>query len=133
MNRTSKKIDKAFEYAKNLHDNKTAPTAETNFDYLLCVYDHCRSENEKIVALLSGTLALGGTDPSDLFFQFGPTVRDAVIALTHQPNEDEDTFIDRVKTNPISRAVKVAELKMKLEKGIINEVEFDNGIDRLIS
>lgn len=133
MNRTSKKIDKAFEYAKNLHDNTDAPTVETDFDYLLSIYDHCRSENEKIVALLSGTLALGGTAPNDLFFQFGPTVRDAVIALTRQEDEDETIFLNRVKQNPISRAVKVAELKMKLEKGIIDENEFDNRIDYLIS
>ena len=56
MNRTSKKVEKANELVKELYANITLPDGSSYLDYVTSVFQISRSENEKIVTLLMGTL-----------------------------------------------------------------------------
>ncbi len=133
MNRTSKKVEKAYELAKEYYKDILLDDGSKYFDYVENVYNISRSENEKIVTLLMGTLKYNILTPHDLLFNFGPTVRDAVITLTPLADESYPDYLLRIKTNPISRAVKIAENKYLLTKSDISEEEFDKQLDVLIS
>ncbi len=128
MNRTSKKVEKANELVKELYANITLPDGSSYLDYVTSVFQISRSENEKIVTLLMGTLEYNLLTPKDILFQFGMTVRDAVIAVSRFSDLSDDEYNNKVKNNPIARAVKIAEFKHLLNINKISQEDFDRAI-----
>lgn len=128
MNRSSKKVEKAYEFAKNAYGEAEDVMSERE-----AIFNFCRSENEKIVALLAEVLNLGRCTEKDLYFEFGPTVRDAVVALSEVGSADSRELLLRTKANPIARAVKVAEIKVNLEHERIDRDSYQRAIDELFS
>lgn len=51
--------------------------------------------------------------------EFGPTIYDAVMAMTHRPHgvESYQDYIERVAQNPIARIVKIADLTHNMDTG----------------
>lgn len=73
-------------------------------------------EKRQTVALLHDVLEDSPTTPEDLKAAGMPEdVIDAVIALTKQPHERYEDFIQRVKQNDIARSVKLADLADNLD------------------
>lgn len=133
MNKTSKKVDKAYEFARKAYLGKTDVSGRSLFEKQEAIFSQCRSENEKIVALLAEVLQVDATKERDLYMEFGITVRDAVLALTPLPGESKESIFARAKTNPISRAVKIAELKLWLGDQQIDDSEYQRSLDKLFS
>lgn len=132
VSRSSKKIEKAYEFAEEIYANTTLEDGSNYFEYAKGIYQIARSENEKIVSLLIGVLEHNLTDPRNLLFTFGTTVRDAVMTITPLQNEPLDDLLNRVKRNPIVRAVKIAELNLLLSLKKIDQNEFDRRLNILI-
>ena len=53
MARTSKKVEKVYQEANELYNGKNFKDGTALFQHVLNIFEFCRSENEKIVALLS--------------------------------------------------------------------------------
>lgn len=69
------------------------------------------TEAEKITALLHDIVEDTNLTLDDLTDEgFSPEVLEAVDLLTHNPQEDYETYIDKIATNPLARAVKLADL-----------------------
>lgn len=77
-------------------------------------------DDERIVALLHDVLeqAEKAGDADGVrgeLEEYGSTISAAVECLTRRPREDYDVYIARVRTNPLARAVKVADLYDNLD------------------
>lgn len=66
---------------------------------------------EYLVGLLHDIVEDTDVQTSKIFAQFGPTVYNAVVAITHLPNEPYRDYLDRVKGNKLATAVKLADLR----------------------
>jgi (p)ppGpp synthase/HD superfamily hydrolase len=74
------------------------------------VSQEVHSITEKVVALLHDVVEDTDATFADIERLFGPEVCVAVEALTHRKGESYDDYIRRVKVNPISAAVKIADI-----------------------
>ena len=70
----------------------------------------------KIVAVLHDTIEDSDLDAAALRAKgFSEPVVDAVLALTRRSHESYDEFIERVRTNPLARRVKIADLEHNMD------------------
>lgn len=77
------------------------------------VADNCKTEKQKIVALLHDVIEDNDHYSLDYFISqgFSSDVVEALDAITHRKNEDYETYIKRVKSNALARAVKIQDLR----------------------
>lgn len=68
------------------------------------------SEDEKIVAFLHDTLEDTDLAPETILWLFGQDILDGVRAMTRGEDETYTEFVVRCGKNPLSRAVKLADL-----------------------
>lgn len=80
-------------------------------------------DEEKIVALLHDVLEDTFVSEAAIRNLFGDTVADAVVALTKKRGENYADYIHRVANNPISKAVKLADLEHNMDLGRLNEIK----------
>ncbi|MBQ1292962.1 MAG: HD domain-containing protein [Clostridiales bacterium] len=91
----------------------------------------CRGRNERIVALLHDVIEDGDMTIPELRAEgFSQEVLDAVDALTHRKYVDYMTYIERVKENPIARAVKIKDLEHNMDIRRLKKIT-DDDIKRL--
>ena len=88
------------------------------------VSNRCRSINEKLVALFSGSLGRTNISIEDIRINFGSTVSDAVLALTRKKDEPFKEYLRRIKANPVARAVKLEDIKYRID--LDNNKKTDN-------
>ena len=70
----------------------------------------CKTEPERITAILHDTVEDCGIELGMLRERFGGGVADAVDAMTRRHGEDYEAFIDRCALNPVARVVKLADI-----------------------
>lgn len=103
---------------------------KSNIEYIyhpLWVYNHCETENEKIVALLHDVLEDTKITYDQILLLFNKEIADAVKILSHTENENIEEYYANIKKNPITRNVKIADLKHNMDKNRINKfVEWHN-------
>ena len=109
------RLELALSVAKEAHAGQVDKAGVDYIDHPTAVAEKVAAEDEKIVALLHDTL-----EDTDLTYDsirdlFGETVADAVRTMTHRDDEDYFDYIRRVKQNPISRAVKIADLDHNMD------------------
>jgi len=91
-----------------------------------------QTDTERIAAVLHDAV-----EDSDLSLEelrdkgFSPEVLKAVECLTHQDDEDYETYIERVKSNEISRKVKIADLEDNMNLQRINRELTEKDFNRL--
>lgn len=74
------------------------------------------TDAERIVALLHDIVEDTDVTHDDLNDEgFAPEVIEAVRLLTRVPDEDYEAYIERIATNPLARAVKLADLKDNMD------------------
>ena len=81
------------------------------------------SDEEKVVALLHDVLEDTFISEATIRNLFGDTVADAVVALTKKRGENYADYIRRVSNNPISKAVKLADLEHNMDLSRLNEIQ----------
>ena len=74
-----------------------------------------KSEDEKIVAFLHDTLEDTDLAPETILGLFGQDILDGVRAMTRGEEETYEEFIVRCGKNPLSRAVKLADLAHNMD------------------
>jgi (p)ppGpp synthase/HD superfamily hydrolase len=70
------------------------------------------TETEMIVAVLHDVIEDGGITIDDLRkARYSGEIVNAIDHLTQRDGEEHDQFIDRVKSNPLARRVKIADVQ----------------------
>ena len=123
MARTSKKVEKVYQEANELYNGKNFKDGTALFQHVLNIFEFCRSENEKIVALFS---------EKDFLYRYGNTVYSSVKVLTDLDDDTEASKLQRIKQNAIARAVQVAEYKYLMSIHKMDESEFQAKLSSII-
>ena len=109
-------IRKALEIAVNAHRGTVDRGGKDYIFHPVTVALECRTDDEKIVALLHDVVEDTPITLDELRKDFPEYIVEAVDAITRRMPEEKCAdgrlkYILRVKANPIARAVKIADLK----------------------
>lgn len=109
-------LNKALEIARKAHAGQVDKGGDTYIFHPVRVALHCRTETEKIVALLHDVVEDTDVTLDDLRKEgFDTEVLDALQCLTRIEGEDYMDFIQRVATNPLATQVKMHDLKDNMD------------------
>ena len=125
MARTSKKVEKVYQEANELYNGKNFKDGTALFQHVLNIFEFCRSENEKIVALLSEVFNYNLLSEKDFLYR-------SVKVLTDLDDDTEASKLQRIKQNAIARAVQVAEYKYLMSIHKMDESEFQAKLSSII-
>ncbi|MGI6635101.1 MAG: HD domain-containing protein [Christensenellales bacterium] len=103
-------VERARSLALELHVGQVDKAGAPYYLHPFAVADKVGSDAEKTVAYLHDTVEDGVYTIGKARQDFGDEVADALDAITRRKGEPYMDYIDRVKQNPIARAVKVADL-----------------------
>lgn len=85
--------------------------------------DRCRTEEEKIVALLHDVIEDTNVTASDLLTEgFPPSIVEAVLSVSRNEGESYEDFVIRSKKNPIGRQVKIHDLEDNMDITRFNQL-----------
>lgn len=132
MARTSKKVEKVYQEANELYNGKNFKDGTALFQHVLNIFEFCRSENEKIVALLSEVFNYNLLSEKDFLYRYGNTVYSSVKVLTDLDDDTEASKLQRIKQNAIARAVQVAEYKYLMSIHKMDKSEFQAKLSSII-
>jgi len=102
----------AEQFCKKAHKGQLDKGGHEYYLHPFAVAEICKTDEEKTVALLHDVIEDTDTTADDLLNAgFSDTVVNAVLTLTHRPDESYDDYIKRVKQNPLAKAVKLNDLR----------------------
>ncbi|MDY3033504.1 MAG: HD domain-containing protein [Odoribacter sp.] len=114
---TKKILDKALEIAYKAHAGQLDKGGNPYILHPLRVALHCRTEEEKMVALLHDVLEDTAVTLEDLEREgFPEEVLEAVEYLTKKDGEDYQTFIKRVSHRTLAIRVKLRDLEDNMDE-----------------
>ena len=107
----------ALEFAAAHHVGKSdeAPYAPL-ISHPIAVAALVRGETERAAAYLHDVLEDTSATEAELRVLFGDEIADAVVADTRREGEDYWAYLKRVKKNPLTLKVKLADLRHNLER-----------------
>lgn len=109
-------LNKALDIAYKAHWGQTDKAGTPYKLHPTRVALHCQTEDEKIVALLHDVVEDTSMTLEELKAQgFSNEVLAALKCLTQIEDEDYQTFIQRVATNPLAVKVKIQDLKDNMD------------------
>lgn len=109
-----------FEAHKNQVDKSGLPYVFHPFH----LAEQMNDEKTVVVALLHDVLEDSDTSEDDLRkYGFGDDVIEALRLLTHNPEEDYFVYVNRIKSNHIAKAVKLADLKHNSDLSRLDSVK----------
>ncbi len=109
-------LSKALEICKEAHSGQTDKAGLPYYLHPVRVAERCNTVSEKIVGLLHDTIEDTHITVEYLRNEGFPAyIVDAILAVTKRNGEDYDTFVARVKRNPIGRAVKIHDLEDNMD------------------
>lgn len=104
-------IAKAYELAENLHRGQVDKSGEPYLNHLIEVANQVSGRDAVIVALLHDAMEDQGVTTRFLMNQgFEQTIIDAIVLLT-KTGHDYDTYIRAIKSHPLARIVKLADMR----------------------
>lgn len=104
-------VSLAENLAREAHKGQVDKSGEDYIYHPLYVASQMNSEDEKAVALLHDVVEDTFITLADLAKRgFSKEIIEAVDAITKRTGEDYRTYLGRVKTNPIARVVKIADI-----------------------
>jgi len=105
------KLERAIQIAINAHAGQKDKAGNDYILHPLRVMLKGISLDEKIVGVLHDVIEDSDITALDLISEgFSPEIVEAILALTHQPNEDYNAFINRVLGNKLAAKVKLYDL-----------------------
>ena len=105
-------VDLALSIARQAHEGQLDKAGVDYIKHPIYVASQVESEEEKAVALLHDVLEDSPITAEELLIAGLPVeVVTAVKLLTKKPMQDYQAYLETVKTNPLARVVKLADLK----------------------
>lgn len=102
---------KVKDFAREAHEGQIRQvTGESYFIHPLRVSMKCKTDFQKLVALLHDTIEDTSVTYEDIEKRFGKEIADCVEVLTHRKGESHHDYITRVLTNEDAIAVKIADI-----------------------
>ena len=109
-------------FATGAHAGQVDKAGRDYIEHPRFVASQVDGENEKIVAWLHDTVEDTGVTIELIEKLFGEEIAAAVEHMTHRKGEDYMAYIRRVSADPISRAVKLADLKHNMDLSRLPEI-----------
>lgn len=121
---SAKLLDKAARICVKKHSGQRDKMGAAYFQHPMRVAMRCKSDEEKMVALLHDTIEDTDVTPEYLLAEgFPQAIIDGVLSVTKREGEEYEEFVARAKQNPIGRTVKLHDLEDNLD--IFRLAEFD--------
>ena len=120
-------LEKAIQLAVEAHAGDTDKAGATYIRHPLRLMRQMDTETERVVAVLHDVVEDTAYDLDDIEDEFGSEVRDAVDAVTKRDGEAYEDLIDRAASNPIARAVKIADLEDNMDITRLDSVDENLG------
>lgn len=109
-------LEKALVIAAKAHEGQTDKSGVPYILHPIRVSNRCRTDEERIVAILHDTIEDTDVTPDYLLSEgFPKSIVEAVLSVTRNENESYDDFILRSKLNPIGRQVKIHDLEDNMD------------------
>ena len=113
MNTTEQSmVDLALSIVRQAHEGQLDKAGADYIEHPIYVASQVDTEEEKAVALLHDVIEDSPVSAEELLIAGLPVeVVIAVKLLTKKPMQDYQAYLETVKTNPLARVVKLADLK----------------------
>lgn len=109
-------LDLAAEICVTKHAGQRDKMGCAYFQHPMRVAMRCKTDEEKMVALLHDTIEDTDVTPEWLLEQgFPQRVVDGILAVTKREGESYEDFVARAKKHPLGRAVKLHDLEDNLD------------------
>ena len=109
-------LEKALVIATKAHEGQKDKAGAPYIFHPIRVSNRCRTEEERIVALLHDVIEDTNVTSSDLLDAgFPPTIVEAVLSITRNEGESYEDFVIRSKQNLIGRQVKIQDLEDNMD------------------
>lgn len=109
-------LEKALVIATEAHEGQKDKAGAPYIFHPIRVSNRCKTDEERIVAILHDTIEDTDVTPDYLLSEgFPPTIVEAILSVTRNEGESYDDFIIRSKQNPIGRQVKIHDLEDNMD------------------
>lgn len=113
---TARLLDKAAEICVTAHAGQRDKVGTAYFQHPMRVAMRCKTDEEKIVAMLHDTIEDTDVTVEYLLEQgFPQAIVDGVLSVTKREGESYEDFVARAKQNPLGRVVKLHDLEDNLD------------------
>ncbi len=116
-------LEIAKRICKEAHAGQVDKGGKAYYLHPFAVADMCETVDQKITAYLHDVLEDTSMTVTDLMAQgITQKIIEALKALTHKPGENYFDYIERAKSNPIARAVKIKDLTHNSDLSRLKEI-----------
>ena len=119
-NNMTEKEKLAYEIASKAHSGMFDKAGKEYINHPLTVASFCKTEDERIVALLHDVIEDTEVTIEELAIHFDSNIIEALKLLTHDDNELYMEYIDKIKGNKLAKAVKIADLTHNIDLSRFN-------------
>ena len=132
MNTTEQSIvDLALSIARKAHEGQLDKAGVDYIEHPIYVASRVDTEEEKAVALLHDVIEDSSVTAEELLNAGLPeTVVTAIQILSKKKGQDYQTYLENVKSNPLARVIKLADLKHNSDLSRLSSVT-DKDLERL--
>ena len=124
-------VDLALSIARQAHEGQLDKAGVDYIEHPIYVASQVDTEEEKAVALLHDVIEDSPFTAEELLLAGLPeTVVTAVQILSKKKGQDYQTYLENVKSNPLARVVKLADLKHNSDLSRLSSVT-DKDLERL--
>ena len=115
INNMTDKEKLAYAIAYVAHKGQTDKVGVEYINHPLTVASLCKTEDERVVALLHDVVEDTNITLNDLSIFFEPKIIEALKLLTHTDDEPYLEYIAKIKENNLSKTVKIADLTHNMD------------------
>lgn len=109
-------LEKALAIATKAHEGQTDKSGVPYILHPIRVSNRCKTDEERIVAILHDTIEDTDVTPDYLLSEgFPKNIVEAVLSVTRNEGESYEDFVIRSKQNPIGRQVKIHDLEDNMD------------------
>lgn len=109
-------LEKALAIATKAHEGQTDKSGVPYILHPIRVSNRCKTDEERIVAILHDTIEDTDVTPDYLLSEgFPKSIVEAVLSVTRNEGESYENFVIRSKQNPIGRQVKIHDLEDNMD------------------
>ncbi len=124
-------LDTALKIAVKVHFGQKDRYGKPYILHVLRVMSRVNTDEERLVAVLHDVIEDSSMTEQDIRKAgFSERVIDAVVALSRREGEHWNSYIERVKRNPLAVRVKLADLLDNMELSRIDKIS-DDSLQRL--
>jgi len=120
-------LEKAMQIATKAHEGQLDKGGQPYILHLLRVMISCKTDTDKVCAVLHDVVEDTGVTLDDLRKEgFSEEVLEVIDLLTKKPDENYESFIERICDNEVACRVKIADLHDNMDLSRIENPTFED-------